>query len=74
MWWAGAIAQAFIFWTYFDLAPERSPSFETWGIVIGVLQVAIFVFLALPASPPRAAGGPGSGARPLIGSGRWRST
>jgi hypothetical protein len=39
LWGLGALAQAFIIFTYFNLAPEREPSYEIWGIVIRVIQM-----------------------------------
>jgi hypothetical protein len=41
----GATAQVFTIYTYFDLASQREPSFEIWGIVIRVIQVALFSIL-----------------------------
>lgn len=55
MWVAWAGAQVFAFWTYFDLASERTPSFEVWGITIRVLQVilvGVLAFLAIRPAPP----------------------
>lgn len=49
----GAAAQAFIIYTYVDLASQREPSFEIWGIVIRVIQVALFVTLLYLAMRPR---------------------
>jgi hypothetical protein len=49
----GAAAQAFIIYTYFDLASQRQPSFEIWGIVIRVIQVALFTALLYLAMRPR---------------------
>jgi hypothetical protein len=46
----GAFAQAFIIFTYFNLASEREPAFEIWGILIRVVQLLLFgalVYLAL---------------------------
>jgi hypothetical protein len=42
----GAAGVAFVIFTYFSLATERSPQFETWGIVLRVIQALLFVTLA----------------------------
>jgi hypothetical protein len=49
----GAIAQALIILMYFNLAPEREPSFEVWGILIRVVQVLLLGALAYLAIRPR---------------------
>lgn len=57
MWVAWAGAQVFAFWTYFDFASERTPSFEFWGITIRVLQVilvGVLAFLVLRPAPSAA--------------------
>lgn len=41
LWILGALAQVFIILVYFDLADERVPSYEFWGISIRVLQVLL---------------------------------
>lgn len=49
LWTMGALAQLFIIWTYFNLADQRVPDFEFWGVSIRVLQVvltALLVYLA----------------------------
>lgn len=54
LWTMGALAQLFIIWTYFDLAEQRVPDYEFWGVLIRVLQViltALLVYLAVV--PPR---------------------
>jgi hypothetical protein len=52
----GAVAQALIILMYFNLAPEREPSYEPWGIAIRVVQVSLFAaltYLAVrPVAPP----------------------
>jgi hypothetical protein len=42
----GAAGVAFVIFTYFSLATERSPQYETWGIVLRVLQALLFLTLA----------------------------
>jgi hypothetical protein len=52
----GATGVAFVIFTYFSLATERSPQFETWGIVLRVIQTLLFVALAyLTIRPPASA-------------------
>jgi hypothetical protein len=54
LWTIGALAQLFIIWTYFNLADQRVPAYEFWGVSIRVLQVmltALLVYLAVV--PPR---------------------
>lgn len=41
LWWLGAAAQAFIIYTYFELAPDRVPNFEFWGVLIRALQIVL---------------------------------
>ena len=45
-WVLGAVLQVFVIRTYFSYAPERTPAFETWGILIRIAQVSILVALA----------------------------
>ncbi|GEM_PF-3348804 len=49
----GALAQAIIIFTYFNLAPEREPNFEMWGITIRVIQVLLLGALGYLAIRPR---------------------
>jgi hypothetical protein len=54
VWIALAAVQVFIAFTYFDLAAERVPDFEPWGIAVRVLQIPLVVALAyLIARGPR---------------------
>lgn len=41
LWILGTLAQVFTILVYFDLADERVPSYEFWGISIRVLQVLL---------------------------------
>lgn len=65
LWILGAAFQVMVIAMYFVVAEQRIPPFETWGILLKVLQVAILGFLvflivnrigptneALPAEPP----------------------
>ncbi len=41
---------AFVVWAYFQIAPERTPSFEVWGLTLRIPQVlllAVLLFLLL---------------------------
>lgn len=54
LWTMGTLAQLLIIWTYFNLADQRAPDYEFWGMSIRVLQViltALLVYLAVV--PPR---------------------
>lgn len=46
VWALGALFQVFVIWAYFDVAPQRTPPFEVWGILLRVAQVPILVGLA----------------------------
>lgn len=46
VWALGALFQVFVIWAYFDVAPQRTPPFEVWGIVLRVAQVPILLGLA----------------------------
>jgi hypothetical protein len=58
LWGLGALAQAFIIFTYFNLAPEREPSFEVWGILIRVAQALLLGALVYLAVRPINSAGP----------------
>jgi hypothetical protein len=45
VWIALAAVQVFIAFTYFDLAAERVPAFEPWGIVLRILQIPLLAAL-----------------------------
>ena len=45
LWIAGAIFQVGVIVMYIAVAPQRTPAFETWGILIKLFQVAILVAL-----------------------------
>jgi len=51
LWLLGAILQVGVIVMYIAIAPQRTPSFEVWGILIKVLQATILaalVYLLLP--------------------------
>lgn len=53
LWGLGAVAQALIIFMYFSLGPDRTPSFEFWGIAIRVLQVILLGALVYLAVRPK---------------------
>lgn len=53
VWTLGAVLQVMVVAAYFNVASERIPAFETWGITIRVLQVALLVVLVALAIRPR---------------------
>ena len=46
IWILGAILQIFVITTYFNLASQRLPAFEVWGILLRVVQLIILITLA----------------------------
>jgi hypothetical protein len=46
VWILGAALQVFVIFTYFDLAAQRTPAFEIWGILIRIAQFIILFALA----------------------------
>jgi hypothetical protein len=61
VWILGAIFQVFVIFMYFNLASQRSPAYEVWGLLLRVPQLMSFVALvylaarlpsARPASSP----------------------
>jgi hypothetical protein len=55
LWTLGAILQLGVIAMYFSVAPGREPSFEPWGIAIGVVQLlllAAFVLLVVDEPEP----------------------
>jgi hypothetical protein len=52
VWIVGTLGLAFVIFTYFDLASERSPQFETWGILIRIVQGIMLLVLAYLAIRP----------------------
>jgi hypothetical protein len=45
LWILGAILQVFVIFTYFDLASQRTPAFEAWGILLRIAQAIILIAL-----------------------------
>lgn len=53
LWLLGALFQVGVIVMYVAVGPQRTPSFEVWGLLIKALQVVILVALAwLTARPP----------------------
>ena len=52
LWTLGAAAQVMIIYTYFNLADQRVPEYELWGVLIRVLQVVLTAFLVYLAAAP----------------------
>lgn len=44
LWILGALLQVFVIYTYFNVASQRSPAYEIWGIL---LRIAQFILLGL---------------------------
>lgn len=53
LWLLGALFQVGVIVMYVVVSPQRTPPFETWGILIKVLQVAILAALTYLAMRPR---------------------
>lgn len=51
-WWLGAAFQVFAIAAYLDVAPQRTPAYEPWGISLKVAQVALLALLAYLAVMP----------------------
>jgi hypothetical protein len=53
LWILGLGFQLFVFWAYIDVAKTRTPPFESWGILLRVIQVPLLAALAyLAVRPP----------------------
>jgi hypothetical protein len=66
LWVAGALLQGLTLYAYIDVADERTPAYEPWGIVIKVTQVVLLAVLVALALRP----GPAAGVDRAIGAGR----
>lgn len=60
VWVLAAVAQVWVFLVYFLVSGTREPPFETWGIVLRLLQVPLFVVTVLLAWRPAARGTTGT--------------
>lgn len=45
IWIVGVVFQVFVIFMYFNLASQRSPAFEVWGIVLRVAQFILLIGL-----------------------------
>ena len=46
LWIVGAVFQLFVIWAYIDIAKQRTPDFEVWGITLRIIQVPLLLALA----------------------------
>ena len=56
LWMVGTVFQVFVYVAYFNVAPQRDPTFEVWGITLRIIQVPLAVALAWLALRPAVAG------------------
>lgn len=62
LWGLGAALQVMVIFMYFNLAAQRVPAYEVWGILIRIVQVLLLgalVYLAIRPTASRAALGTG---------------
>jgi hypothetical protein len=55
VWAAAAVFVGLVILMYFGVAPRRSPQYETWGIVLRLLQLPLVALLGYLAVRPRTA-------------------
>ncbi|MFN8527382.1 MAG: hypothetical protein U0670_02080 [Anaerolineae bacterium] len=53
IWTLGALFQIFVITMYFNVAGQRSPAFEFWGVALRVPQLLLLIALAYLAIRPR---------------------
>lgn len=53
LWTVGAVGLGLIMMMYFNVAPERDPQFEFWGVLIRVVQVPLLASLVYLAATKR---------------------
>ena len=58
----GALFQVFVYWAYIDVSRSRTPPFETWGIVLRIIELPLLVALVYLAVRPAE---PSVGTRPV---------
>ena len=63
LWIIGAVLQVLVFAMYIQVAPTRTPSYETWGIALRVIEIPLAAALAWLAF---------TGQGPLLSLGRAR--
>lgn len=62
LWGLGAALQVMVIFMYFNLAAQRVPAYEVWGILLRVVQVVLLlalVYLAIRPTTPRLVRGTG---------------
>ncbi len=55
LWIVGAVLQVLVFAMYISVAPSRTPSYETWGITLRIIEIplaAALAWLALTGTGP----------------------
>lgn len=52
LWAVGALLQVAVIAMYIGVAPSRTPSFETWGLLLRALQIPLLVVLVWLAATP----------------------
>jgi hypothetical protein len=66
LWILGVVFQLIVYWAYVDVARNRTPPFEVWGVTLRLIQLPLLgalVYLAVrvprptAGMPPRAPGG-----------------
>jgi hypothetical protein len=55
LWAVGAVGLALVILMYINVAPDRQPHYEVWGILIRVVQVLLLMALGYLAIRPRVA-------------------
>ncbi len=55
LWIAGAVFQVFVYFAYFNVAPQRDPPFEVWGITLRIIQIPLLLAVAWLALRPQEA-------------------
>ncbi|MCX7783942.1 MAG: hypothetical protein N2318_09925 [Meiothermus sp.] len=63
LWGLGAAFQVIVIFLYFNLAPQRVPAYEVWGILIRIAQLLLLgalVYLAIRPAPRGVRGTGGS--------------
>ena len=53
LWTVGAVGLGLVMMMYFNVAPERDPQFEFWGVLIRVVQVPLLGSLVYLAATKR---------------------
>ena len=46
LWIIGAAIQVFVIFMYFNIAPQRTPNYEFWGLFLRIPQILLLITLA----------------------------